>query len=189
MVPHNLDNHGQELRKIESSAVGGDAWALRTISSSLHGGRMGAPLSMSIAKGASRHGQKSNQVFNLQSVVFSLIILVDMVSLMITFICLFKLFTNHPQGKHHSSSSSGVSGMSSGGGLLPVAAGLQLTASGTSCIGSTTGSGELRLIPSDAVILLYRLGEGEFGEVYRGRLHLDNGIVQEVAVKVSQCVI
>ncbi|VDP63630.1 unnamed protein product [Schistosoma curassoni] len=153
LVPHNLDNHGQELRKIESSAVGGDAWALRTISSSLHGGRMGAPLSMSIAKGASRHGQKSNQ------------------------------------GKHHSSSSSGVSGMSSGGGLLPVAAGLQLTASGTSCIGSTTGSGELRLIPSDAVILLYRLGEGEFGEVYRGRLHLDNGIVQEVAVKVSQCVI
>ncbi|CAH8589118.1 unnamed protein product [Schistosoma bovis] len=148
LVPHNVDNHGQELRKIESSAVGGDAWALRTISSSLHGGRMGAPLSMSIAKGASRHGQKSNQ------------------------------------GKHHSSSSSGVSGMSSGGGLLPVAAGLQLTASGTSCIGSTTGSGELRLIPSDAVILLYRLGEGEFGEVYRGRLHLDNGIVQEVAVKV-----
>ncbi|KAK4470933.1 hypothetical protein MN116_006440 [Schistosoma mekongi] len=147
LVPHNLDNHGRELRKVESSISGGDAWALRTISSSLHGGRMGAPLSMSIAKGASRHGQKTNQ------------------------------------GKHHSS---GVSGMSNGGGggLLPVAAGLQLTASGTSCIGSTSGAGELRLIPSDAVILLYRLGEGEFGEVYRGRLHLDSGIVQEVAVKV-----
>ncbi|CAH8565306.1 unnamed protein product [Heterobilharzia americana] len=148
------DNHGRELRKIESSGPGGgDAWALRTISSSLHGGRLGAPLSMSIAKGNSRHGQnKSNQ------------------------------------GKHHSSSSSGVSGMSSGGGggggLLPVAAGLQLTASGTSCLGSTSGAGELRLIPSDAVILLYRLGEGEFGEVYRGRLHLDSGMIQEVAVKV-----
>ncbi|TNN06742.1 Tyrosine-protein kinase HTK16 [Schistosoma japonicum] len=149
LVPQNLDNHGRELRKVESSISGGDAWALRTISSSLHGGRMGAPLSMSIAKGASRHGQKANQ------------------------------------GKHHSTSSSGVSGMSNGGGgLLPVAAGLQLSASGTSCIGSTSGAGELRLIPSDAVILLYRLGEGEFGEVYRGRLHLDSGIVQEVAVKV-----
>ncbi|CAH8852741.1 unnamed protein product [Trichobilharzia szidati] len=154
LTTQNLDNNnGRELRKVESSASsgGGDAWALRTISSSIHGGRMGAPLSMSIAKGNSRHGQnKSNQ------------------------------------GKHHSSSSSGISGMSSGGGggLLPVAAGLQLTASGTSCVGSTSGSGELRLIPSDAVILLYRLGEGEFGEVYRGRLHLDSGIIQEVAVKV-----
>ncbi|CAH8526419.1 unnamed protein product [Schistosoma turkestanicum] len=153
LMPHNLDNHGRELRKIESSStLGNDAWALRTISSSLHGGRMGAPLSLStVVKGASRHGQKSKN-----------------------------------QAKHHnSSSSSGVSGMSSsGGGLLPVAAGLQLTASGSACLGSTSGSGELRLIPSDAVILLYRLGEGEFGEVYRGRLHLDNGIIQEVAVKV-----
>ena len=43
---------------------------------------------------------------------------------------------------------------------------------------------EIRMIPSEAVILLYRLGEGEFGEVYRGRLHLDNGQMEEVAVKV-----
>ncbi|KAL7062744.1 hypothetical protein AAHC03_029 [Spirometra sp. Aus1] len=50
---------------------------------------------------------------------------------------------------------------------------------------TTAGSGgELRLIPSDAVILLYRLGEGEFGEVYRGQLHLDNGTTEDVAVKV-----
>ncbi|KAF8567083.1 hypothetical protein P879_03314 [Paragonimus westermani] len=84
--------------------------------------------------------------------------------------------------KHNSSSSSGASGMSggSGGGLLPAAAGLHLTSSGGSC----AGSGELRLVPSDAVILLYRLGEGEFGEVYRGQLHLDNGTSREVAVKV-----
>ncbi|CAL8099188.1 unnamed protein product [Calicophoron daubneyi] len=90
----------------------------------------------------------------------------------------------HAQGKHHKSSGFGASnasgGSSGGGGLLPAAAGLQLTATGGSCI----GAGELRLVPSDAVILLYRLGEGEFGEVYRGQLHLDNGISQEVAVKV-----
>ncbi|GAA55551.1 Tyrosine-protein kinase htk16 [Clonorchis sinensis] len=66
------------------------------------------------------------------------------------------------------------------GGLLPATAGLHLTSSGSSC----ASTGELRLVPSDAVILLYRLGEGEFGEVYRGQLHLDNGTTQEVAVKV-----
>ncbi|VDQ00067.1 unnamed protein product [Trichobilharzia regenti] len=146
LTPQNLDsNNGRELRKVESSASsgGGDAWALRTISSSIHGGLSDGIL-----------------------------------------ISTFFVFTISFQGKHHSSSSSGISGVSSGGGLLPVAAGLQLTASGTSCVGSTSGSGELRLIPSDAVILLYRLGEGEFGEVYRGRLHLDSGLIQEVAVKM-----
>lgn len=52
--------------------------------------------------------------------------------------------------------------------------------------GSAGPSGtELRLIPSDAVILLCRLGEGEFGEVYCGKLHLENGTTQDVAVKVS----
>ncbi len=50
---------------------------------------------------------------------------------------------------------------------------------------NTGNNNELRLIPSDAVILLYRLGEGEFGEVYRGQLHLDNGATQDVAVKVN----
>lgn len=72
--------------------------------------------------------------------------------------------------------------VSGGGGLLPAAAGLHMTATGGSCDGA---SGELRLVPSDAVILLYRLGEGEFGEVYRGQLHLDSGNRQEVAVKVG----
>lgn len=147
LVPPEMD-HTRELKKIEQPLTGGagEAWAMRTVSSSLHGGRMGAPLAMPTSKGAQRHSHcKQNQ------------------------------------GKHHSSSSSGIS---VSGGLLPAAAGLQLTASGTSCLGSGAGAGELRLIPSDAVILLYRLGEGEFGEVYRGRLHLDNGITQEVAVKV-----
>lgn len=58
-----------------------------------------------------------------------------------------------------------------------------MTGTGGTRVGS--GAGELRLVPSDAVILLYRLGEGEFGEVYRGQLHLENGNTQEVAVKVS----
>lgn len=56
----------------------------------------------------------------------------------------------------------------------------------SSALGAAGGGTELRLIPSDAVILLYRLGEGEFGEVYCGKLHLENGVTQDVAVKVSE---
>ncbi|KER32163.1 hypothetical protein T265_12862, partial [Opisthorchis viverrini] len=87
---------------------------------------------------------------------------------------------NRSKNGKNLSTGSGMSNASvCAGGLLPATAGLHLTSSGSSC----ASTGELRLVPSDAVILLYRLGEGEFGEVYRGQLHLDNGTTQEVAVK------
>ncbi|THD23626.1 Tyrosine-protein kinase [Fasciola hepatica] len=145
LVPPGLEKRGKELKKIEQS--GGEAWALRTITTGLHGGRMGAPLAMPGSKNANANSGPGK----------------------------------HSQDKAHGSSNGGSAGVSVGG-LLPAAAGLQMTGTGGTRIGS--GSGELRLVPSDAVILLYRLGEGEFGEVYRGQLHLENGNTQEVAVKV-----
>ncbi|VDD80259.1 unnamed protein product [Mesocestoides corti] len=86
--------------------------------------------------------------------------------------------------KRNSSSSSGMS--SSGAAVAPAAsAGLSASSNSAAATAAAAASGtELRLIPSDAVILLYRLGEGEFGEVYCGKLHLDNGSSEDVAVKV-----
>ncbi|VEL27558.1 unnamed protein product [Protopolystoma xenopodis] len=85
--------------------------------------------------------------------------------------------------RHHSSgSSSGSAGGSSSNAALSLVSSSSAASAGC---GTPSGGSELRLIPSDAVILLRRLGEGEFGEVYRGRLHVDNGINEEVAVKVS----
>lgn len=51
LVPPGLEKRGKELKKIEQS--GGEAWALRTITTGLHGGRMGAPLAMPGSKNAS----------------------------------------------------------------------------------------------------------------------------------------
>ncbi|KAH9285373.1 Tyrosine-protein kinase HTK16 [Echinococcus granulosus] len=86
--------------------------------------------------------------------------------------------------KRNSSSSSGMS--SSSAVVVAGVTGLPSGPSSALGLGGSAGpSGtELRLIPSDAVILLYRLGEGEFGEVYCGKLHLENGTTQDVAVKV-----
>ena len=73
---------------------------------------------------------------------------------------------------------------SSGAAVVASGAGPSVGLSSVPALGPQTST-ELRLIPSDAVILLYRLGEGEFGEVYCGKLHLENGQTQDVAVKVS----
>ena len=81
-----------------------------------------------------------------------------------------------------SSSGAAVVASSGAGGSATGISSAPCTALGHA--GPSTGT-ELRLIPSDAVILLYRLGEGEFGEVYCGKLHLENGQTQDVAVKVS----
>ncbi|TPP55979.1 Tyrosine-protein kinase [Fasciola gigantica] len=61
LVPPGLEKRGKELKKIEQS--GGEAWALRTITTGLHGGRMGAPLAMPGSKntnansGPGKHSQ------------------------------------------------------------------------------------------------------------------------------------
>lgn len=58
-------------------------------------------------------------------------------------------------------------------------------------LGGLSAGGQLRLIPCESVILLYRLGEGEFGAVYHGQLiTTTTGPNQpqqsvDVAVKVS----
>ncbi|VDM16444.1 unnamed protein product [Hydatigera taeniaeformis] len=86
--------------------------------------------------------------------------------------------------KRNSSSSSGMS--SSSAVVTAGVTGLPSAPPSALGLGGSAGpSGtELRLIPSDAVILLCRLGEGEFGEVYCGKLHLENCTTQDVAVKV-----
>ncbi|KAM7540368.1 hypothetical protein Aperf_G00000042277 [Anoplocephala perfoliata] len=84
--------------------------------------------------------------------------------------------------KRNSSSSSGLS--SSSTAMIASGGGLPSVPSSVLGGGGISSGTELRLIPSDAVILLYRLGEGEFGEVYCGKLHLENGVTQDVAVKV-----
>lgn len=58
----NSDQNNRELKKLDNQSLGNEQWALCTISSSLHGGRMGASLAMFNSKGGMRHKNMKNQV-------------------------------------------------------------------------------------------------------------------------------
>ncbi|PAA89541.1 hypothetical protein BOX15_Mlig008106g2 [Macrostomum lignano] len=85
-----------------------------------------------------------------------------------------------------SGGSGGAASESSGGSGERAASG-KSKSGGSGAGGSAAaagGGGDLPLIPANQVILLARLGEGEFGEVFSGRLTRGDSAVQEVAVKV-----